>query len=33
MGVMRGKGRNSGCTEILSPWGDAICEDNLTDTK
>ena len=26
-GVMRDKGRNSGCTEIMSPWGDAISED------
>lgn len=25
-GVMRRGGRNSGCTEIMSPWGDAICE-------
>jgi gamma-glutamyltranspeptidase/glutathione hydrolase len=32
-GVMRRDGRNSGCTEIMSPWGDAICEDNLTGTK
>ncbi|MDU9004540.1 gamma-glutamyltransferase [Sedimentitalea todarodis] len=26
-GVMRRKDRNSGCTEIMSPWGDAIAED------
>ncbi|MYM53767.1 gamma-glutamyltransferase [Thalassovita mangrovi] len=26
-GVMRRDGINSGCTEIMSPWGDAICED------
>ncbi len=25
-GVMRKNGRNSGCTEIMSPWGDAITE-------
>lgn len=25
-GVMRRAGLNSGCTEIMSPWGDAICE-------
>jgi gamma-glutamyltranspeptidase/glutathione hydrolase len=25
-GVMRRGGRNSGCTEIMSPWGDAVCE-------
>jgi gamma-glutamyltranspeptidase/glutathione hydrolase len=25
-GVMRRDGRNSGCTEIMSPWGDAINE-------
>ncbi|TDK52383.1 gamma-glutamyltransferase [Antarcticimicrobium luteum] len=25
-GVMRRQGRNSGCTEIMSPWGDAISE-------
>ncbi|WP_137701595.1 gamma-glutamyltransferase [Marimonas lutisalis] len=25
-GVMRRKGLNSGCTEIMSPWGDAISE-------
>lgn len=25
-GVMRRGGKNSGCTEIMSPWGDAICE-------
>ncbi|SDY58229.1 gamma-glutamyltransferase [Citreimonas salinaria] len=26
-GVMRRGNRNSGCTEIMSPWGDAISED------
>lgn len=26
-GVMRRAGKNSGCTEIMSPWGDAISED------
>lgn len=26
-GVMRDGGRNAGCTEIMSPWGDAIAED------
>ncbi len=26
-GVMRRDGRNTGCTEIMSPWGDAICEE------
>lgn len=26
-GVMRRDGRNAGCTEIMSPWGDAISED------
>ncbi|TQE99866.1 MAG: gamma-glutamyltransferase [Spiribacter salinus] len=26
-GVMRRGDRNSGCTEIMSPWGDAISED------
>ncbi|MDE4098613.1 gamma-glutamyltransferase [Phaeobacter gallaeciensis] len=25
-GVQRKEGRNSGCTEIMSPWGDAITE-------
>ncbi len=25
-GVLRRAGRNSGCTEIMSPWGDAIAE-------
>ncbi|MDF3413215.1 gamma-glutamyltransferase [Sulfitobacter sp. M57] len=25
-GVMRRAGKNSGCTEIMSPWGDAIME-------
>lgn len=25
-GVMRKNGKNSGCTEIMSPWGDAIAE-------
>lgn len=25
-GVMRCNGLNSGCTEIMTPWGDAICE-------
>ena len=28
-GVMRRAGRNSGCTEIMSPWGDAISEDEV----
>lgn len=28
-GVMRKDGANSGCTEIMSPWGDAISEDDL----
>ncbi|NIZ11916.1 gamma-glutamyltransferase family protein [Phaeobacter sp. HF9A] len=27
-GVMRKDGLNSGCTEIMSPWGDAIPEDD-----
>ncbi len=26
-GVMRRDGRNAGCTEIMSPWGDAVSED------
>ena len=26
-GVMRQGTKNSGCTEIMSPWGDAICEE------
>jgi gamma-glutamyltranspeptidase/glutathione hydrolase len=26
-GVMRRGGRNTGCTEIMSPWGDAVSED------
>ncbi|MEY8838327.1 gamma-glutamyltransferase, partial [Cribrihabitans sp. XS_ASV171] len=26
-GVMRRDGKNTGCTEIMSPWGDAICEE------
>jgi gamma-glutamyltranspeptidase/glutathione hydrolase len=25
-GVMRKDGKNSGCTEVMSPWGDAITE-------
>lgn len=25
-GVLRARGRNSGCTEIMTPWGDAIPE-------
>ncbi|WP_281992547.1 gamma-glutamyltransferase [Sulfitobacter geojensis] len=29
-GVMRRNGKNSGCTEIMSPWGDAIAEDKGT---
>ena len=28
-GVMRKGEKNSGCTEIMSPWGDAISEDDL----
>lgn len=28
-GVMRDGSTNSGCTEILSPWGDAVTEDDL----
>lgn len=28
-GVMRRAGRNSGCTEIMSPWGDAVGEDQI----
>ncbi|MEO9781510.1 MAG: gamma-glutamyltransferase [Sedimentitalea sp.] len=28
-GVMRRAGKNSGCTEIMSPWGDAINEDQI----
>lgn len=30
-GVMRRGDRNSGCTEIMSPWGDAISEDMTKD--
>ncbi|MEP3578300.1 MAG: gamma-glutamyltransferase, partial [Sulfitobacter sp.] len=30
-GVMRDAGRNSGCTEIMSPWGDAVSEDMTKD--
>lgn len=26
-GVMREDGVNTGCTEIMSPWGDAVLED------
>ena len=26
-GVMRQGSRNTGCTEIMSPWGDAVSED------
>ncbi|GLO72641.1 gamma-glutamyltransferase [Phaeobacter inhibens] len=29
-GVMRRNGKNSGCTEIMSPWGDAIHEQEIT---
>ncbi|MGC1505855.1 MAG: gamma-glutamyltransferase [Sulfitobacter sp.] len=29
-GVMRKGGKNSGCTEIMSPWGDAIAEERET---
>ncbi|MGE4327183.1 MAG: gamma-glutamyltransferase [Pseudodonghicola sp.] len=29
-GVMRRGGLNSGCTEIMSPWGDAITEEEMT---
>jgi len=25
-GVMRQRGMNMGCTEIMSPWGDAVAE-------
>ncbi|MBK0325928.1 gamma-glutamyltransferase [Rhodobacteraceae bacterium F11138] len=28
-GVMRRDGRNAGCTEIMSPWGDAIAEEQV----
>lgn len=28
-GVMRRDGKNAGCTEIMSPWGDAISEDQI----
>ncbi len=28
-GVMRRNDRNTGCTEIMSPWGDAIAEDQI----
>ena len=30
-GVMREGGLNGGCTEIMSPWGDAACEDDVRD--
>ena len=30
-GVMREGDRNSGCTEIMSPWGDAVSEDMTKD--
>ena len=26
-GVARARGRNCGCTEVMSPWGDAVLED------
>jgi len=29
-GVMRKAGRNSGCTEIMSPWGDAVNEQEVS---
>ena len=29
-GVMRKDGKNSGCTEIMSPWGDAVNEEEVT---
>ncbi|MFG6595918.1 gamma-glutamyltransferase [Sulfitobacter sp. 1A13368] len=32
-GVMRAGGQNSGCTEIMSPWGDAISEDMTKDIE
>ena len=32
-GVMRANGQNSGCTEIMSPWGDAISEDMTKDIE
>lgn len=32
-GVMRDGTRNSGCTEIMSPWGDAITEDMTQGTQ
>ena len=25
-GVLRERDLNMGCTEIMSPWGDAVCE-------
>jgi len=28
-GVMRQAGRNCGATEIMSPWGDAVCEADM----
>ncbi len=28
-GVMRENGMNTGCTEIMSPWGDAVAEKEL----
>lgn len=28
-GVMRRAGRNAGCTEIMTPWGDAVHEDEV----
>lgn len=30
-GVMRDDGLNSGCTEIMSPWGDAVTEEDVAD--
>lgn len=30
-GVMREGSTNTGCTEIMTPWGDAICENGLGD--
>jgi gamma-glutamyltranspeptidase/glutathione hydrolase len=29
-GVMREDGLNTGCTEIMSPWGDAVAERGFT---
>jgi len=29
-GVMRSNGLNSGCTEVMSPWGDAVLEQALS---